>query len=1127
MTDPTPEKALDFSTEDLGLLRQLLAETGVAADLHGEPIPRRSSRSNAPLSFSQELLWLLDRASPGMTAYNMPIANRLTGSLDLAALEQSLADVVARHEALRTRFAMVAGEPAQRIDPPGPVALTVVDLRQYQATARNGEVARILRERVGTPFDMERQHLFRAALLRLADDDHVLLLETHHIVCDGWSMGVLWRELATCYASRRRGEQAALASVPVQYGDFAAWQRETLRGDKLEQLLAYWREQLGGGTASLDLPTDFPRPVTQTFAGGRCSLLLPPALVADIKLLGRRHEATLYMVLLAAYMTVLHRYSGREQVLVGSGSAGRTRRDTEGMIGYLSNTLVQKGDFAGDPTFAELLRRVRDSALGAYDHQDVPLEKLVLELRTGNDRLDPAPLFQVVFTMQNAAEARLELEGLEVRPHGVDFGVTKFDLTLLPADRKDGLLLFLRYRSDLYAAPTAERFLGHVQRVLEAAVSDVSQAVSRLPMLTEAELAQLDAWNATATDFGAPQTIHARVMAGARRAPDVVAVVGRDGMLTYAQLETRANQIANQLIGLGVSRGQLVGLCLDRSSEAIAGLLGILKSGAGYVPLVPDLPPARLAAQIDQAALRIVVTRSEFVARLPAEGVNLLRLDVESASLAGKPSTEPNVAVAVDDVAYVLFTSGSTGVPKGVAVTHANVMTYTEAITKRLGVTVERPLAYATVSTLGADLGNTAIFPALVTGGTLHVIAGDVATDAARFGDYVAAHSVDVLKITPSHLRALLTGPHADAILPRQWLVFGGEALPWDLAERVLHAGPCRVLNHYGPTEATVGCATFEVTVDSAAAARAAGAQTVPIGNPLANVQLHVVDANGEAVPVGIPGELYIGGAGVAQGYLGQPERTAEAFVVRPVFGRVYRTGDRVRRLPTGALEFLDRRDGQVKVRGYRVELGEVEQVLAGHPSVAQVAVVVQEAPAGGSMLAAYVVQQGTGYAAAHGERPTAERLTAWLAERLPDYMVPGVVVLVPELPLTPNGKVDRAALAAQAVATAVDTFVAPRTPLEATLVGIWSEVLKRERVGVHDEFLALGGHSLLAIRVLGRISKQLGVRLPLRVLFEKPTIARLAEELDLELKLAALERMTEDEASQLLAGDPNAKARP
>ncbi|MGH7594633.1 MAG: non-ribosomal peptide synthetase, partial [Gemmatimonadales bacterium] len=959
-------------------------------------------------------------------------------------------------------------------------------------------------------------------VVRLDAEDHVLLIETHHIVCDGWSMGVMWRDLNASYSARRRGAAPEFPLPVVQYGDYAAWQRETLRGAKLEKLLAYWRERLGATTESLNLPTDFARPASPGFAGGRCSLLLSRALLEQVRQLGQQHGATLYMVLLAAYMTVLHRYSGRERLLVGSGSAGRNRRDTEGMVGYLSNTLVQQGDFSGDPSFAEILRRVRESTLGAVDHQDVPLEKLVLELRSGNDRFDPAPLFQVVFTMQNATEVRLELDGLEVRPQGVDFSITKFDLTLLPSERTDRLLLFLRYRADLYTEATAVRFLGHVQHLLESAVDDASRPVSHLSMLTEPELAELGAWNASSRRFDAPDTVHAAVHAAALRSPGTVAVIGADGELTYAQIESGANRIAHRLIALGARPGSCVGLCLDRSAEAVTALLGILKAGASYVPLVPDLPPSRLTAQAAQAGVRLVVTRAEF-APIFAADVNLLCLDRESVTIAGASATNPGINVAPDGVAYLLFTSGSTGEPKGVAVTHANLMNYANAICSRLGTSTGHPLAYATVTSLGTDLGNTAIFPALITGGTVHVIPGAVATDAARFGEYAGLHRIDVLKITPNHFRALLGGPHGDAILPSQWLVFGGEPLAWDLAERVQRAGACRVLNHYGPTETTVGCAAFEVTPDSATQVRAVGAQTVPIGMPLANVQLYVVDPHDEVVPVGVPGELLVAGAGVAAGYIDRPAPTAEAFVQREGIERVYRTGDRVRRLPTGDLEFLGRLDGQVKIRGYRVELGEIEHALAAHPGVAQ-AVVVLRGGSGtdaDSTLTAYVVLHSGGYAAAHAERPTAESLGEWLADRLPAYMVPPTFVFLKELPLTRNGKVDRQQLPALNAIDALDTYRPPRTELEAALATIWAEVLKRDRVGIADNFLALGGHSLLAIRVLGRISKQFGVRLPLRVLFEKPTIEHLAVELDLEVRLSALERMTEDEATQRLADDP------
>lgn len=1102
-------QGMDLTGDDLGLLEELLAEAGVKLAASESAIRPGLRSARIPLSFSQELLWMLDRASPGMTAYKLPTVHRLLGELDVAALERSLTTIANRHEVLRTRFPAIDGEPAQVIDPPAPVRLTVIDLRSSADPTQDAE--RTVRELAARPFDLANDHMFQPTLLRIADAENVLLVDTHHIVSDGWSCDVLFRELAVCYAAFRRGTEPALAPLPIQFADFAIWQRDYLSGDRLAALLEFWRTQLGDAAEPLDLPTDRPRVAAPGFAGARCTIVLPPALLAEVKALARQHDATLYMVMLAAYMTVLHRYSGSASVLVGSGSAGRTQTETERLIGYFNNTLVQRGDFGGDPTFGELLKQVRHSALGAYDHQEVPLEKLIIELRQGQQRLSDAPLFRAVLTMQDALESGLELDGLQVLPFGITFGSTKFDLTLLPSERDDGLHLRLQYRSDLFEPATAERFLGHVRRVLEAAVADAGQRVSRLPLLTAAELAQLSEWNASTVDFGNPDWVHERIASNARRAPQAVAVRCGDEVLTYAELDRRANQLAHRLRAEGAAPHAPVAIALDRSAGAIVALLAVLKTGGCYVPLAPDAPPARLGQQIAESGVQIVVTRSEYAMQWP-KSIRVLSVDTESTSLDAESTSTLSVTVSGDDIAYVLFTSGSTGVPKGVAVTHANIANYTSAIGRVLDLESLSPLHFATVSTLAADLGNTAIFPALTTGGTLHVLPADVTLDGPRFAAYANANPIDVLKITPSHLRALMGafGAGAADVLPKQWLVVGGEACPWELVDEVRRVGTCKVLNHYGPTETTVGASAFVTNGREDAPLSA----TVPIGFPLANVQLHVLDGAGEVVPIGVPGDLHIGGAGVAAGYLNRPDLTRERFIEHDNMGRLYRSGDRVRRLPNGALEFLGRGDGQVKIRGFRVELGEIEQVIGQFPGVGHCAAAWHE---GQSVLIAYVVAKTAGYSAAHGERPTPERLRAWAVERLPDHMVPARVMLLDKLPLNANGKLDRRGLPFPGADDApAGASAAPRTPTEESLVKIWADALKREKVGIRDNFFELGGHSLVAIRVLGKVSRTFGVRLSLRTLFDAPTIEQFAEVLDLEIKVAALDRL---DASSPAAG--------
>ncbi|MEO7455290.1 MAG: amino acid adenylation domain-containing protein [Gemmatimonadaceae bacterium] len=1075
-----------------------------------------------PASYVQELLWLMDRASPGSSAYNVPRTRRLTGTLSIDALRRAFDALVARHEILRTTYAFHDEHPVQVIHEPRAVDFRVVDLSARPEGERVAEAERIAKAQATTPFDLASDQLMRVTVVKLADADHVLHIDSHHIAFDGWSRDVLFRELSALYREFTGGEAAMLPDLPIQYADYAIWEREHLSGAKLETLLDYWRKQLGDAGFVLELPTDYARPAVPGVGGVTERITLSPELLAGVRALARQHEATLYMTLLAAYTAVLHRYTGQSDVLVGSPIAGRSRPETEGLIGYFANTIVQRARFSSDPTFAELLTQVRASALGAYDNQEVPFEKLVLELQ-GGQQLSHSPLFQVVFTMLGGGSESgpSRIGQAEVSSFGTDDTNTKFDLTLFMTERDDSLALTLRARSDLYSAASARRILGHIRTVLESAVANPTTKVSSLPILTSDERGELAGWNETRTELGSPTTIDRLFAEQVARAPGQVAVRSGESTLSYAELDARANRVANGLVSRGVKQGDMVAVSLDRSVELLVAILGVLKAGAAYVPVMPDIPEARADRQVEECGAHVVLRASDVV-QMSSEG----------------DAVAPAIDADPQRVAYVLYTSGSTGVPKGVAVTHANVVHYARAVGAVLGQGASMSgWHFGMVSTLGADLGNTSLFPSLFNGGTLHIMPADVTTDPSRYASYVRAHPLDVLKITPNHLRALVgsaSGAELAGLLPTRWIVTGGEALSLDFATRLLDAGSCRVLNHYGPTEATVGASTFEVTRESLAAARAAGAQTVPIGRPLANVQLHVLDARRRLAPVGVPGELYISGAGVARGYLGHADLTRERFVelagdvqfpelalsslgvARDDSAPSYKTGDRVRRLADGSIEFLGRADDQVKIRGYRVELGEIELAFAEHPAVTQCAVVARAADGDNRVVAYVVVRTGDDYAKAHAQRITPQVLQEWVATKLPEYTVPSAVVMLDAMPLSANGKIDRAALPDPSVDAldAADEFVAPRTATEEAIAAIWAEVLKKERVGVTENFITLGGHSLLAIRVLGKLSRKFGVRLPLRSLFDAPTIADLSELVDLEVQLAAVSALASDQPS-------------
>lgn len=1098
------------------LLAELLAAEGLVEPVSDRIAPRDPA-APIPLSFAQEVLWLLDRATSGISAYNSPVAFRVRGVLDVDALVRAVGALVMRHEALRTVFRTRGDTAEQVVLAARAPAVSVHDVSDEPRAHRDDTALRILRDAANTPFDLAAEPGFRVVIARASVDEHLVLLLTHHIVSDAWSYDVIFRELSALYAEATGDGSAALLSPALQFGDYAAWQRATLDGPVLDERLAFWRAQLAA-LPELDVPVDRPPARPPGFGGARHVVTLDASLTDALRALAAREGVTPYVVLLSAFGTLLSRYSSQDDIVIGSAVAGRTRREIEDVVGYFSQALPMRVRLEGEPSFRELLARVSDVVLAAFEHQDVPLEPLMRELRRDASG-SHAPLFRAVLTMQDTRGARLRLGATEITPLALDTNATKFDLTLLVAERGSELELTLWYRTDLFAGEAAERMLLHLRTLLAAAIAAPDQAVATLPMLTDEERRQIDERAGSSADRSVPATLAALIQRAADGAAGDPAVVGGGSTLTHGELDARANRLARHLASRGVQRGDIVGVLLDRSADAVVALVAIWKAGAAYVPLDPAFPPARIAALVAECGARVAITRSAFAERLPGT-VSALCTDGNADAIAAESGDRLAGSVGPEDLAYVLFTSGSTGVPKGVAVTHGNATHYVRSIARMLagvepgasGDALEtlRGWSFALVSTLAADLGHTALLPALCGGGTLHVLDEAAATEPARFADYLRAHRVDVLKITPSHLRALVgerRGTDLVAALPARWLVLGGEPLRPDLAERLLDTGSCSVLNHYGPTETTVGACAFVVTPASLADARARGARTVPIGRALPGVSVAVMDRRGEPVPDGVPGELYIAGGGVARGYLNRPELTSERFVTLSRIGRSFRTGDRVRWLSGGDIEFLGRSDDQVKVRGYRVELGEIEQVLRRHPGVSDTAVVIASRAAGSegadeARMAAYVVARSGGYAASHGDRATPAALSEWLASQLPAYMVPEMIILLDALPLTANGKVDRRALAAMpvndtAAAGDVGAHVAPRTGTEQTLAQIWAEALRVERVSVTAHFLALGGHSLIAIRILGKLSRAFGVRLPLRALFEAPTVEQLAREVD------------------------------
>ncbi|HEV2735720.1 MAG TPA: amino acid adenylation domain-containing protein, partial [Longimicrobiaceae bacterium] len=1030
--------------------------------------PRPRGGGTAPLSFAQERLWLADQLGAGTGVYNMPHALQLRGPLDVAALRGALDAVVARHEPLRTVFEDADGGPVQRILPPAPVPLPVAEL-DGTPEEREAEAERRMREDAARPFDLRRGPLLRAALLRLDAEEHVLLLTMHHAASDGWSMGVFFRETTAAYDALTAGMEPAFAPLPITYADYAAWQREQLAGAGMERDLAFWREELEGAPAVLELPTDRPRPAVQSFRGARHPIALPAGLVERLRTLARGEEATLFMVLLAGWQLLLARWSGQDDLVVGSPVANRHRAETEGLVGFFVNTLVFRGRLDGDPTFRELLRRARRGTLGAYAHQDLPLEAILDALHVERD---PArnPLFQVALVLQNAPAHRLEMRGVELEFVEQKGGTAKFDLTLEAFESADGVAGSIEYATDLFDAETAARLAGHFGVLLEGIAADPDARASTLPLMQARERRELvEAWSRSGDPEPRRDCLHRLFEAQADRVPDAVAVEMGGEALTYAELDRRANRLAGTLRARGVGPDARVGLCVERSPGMVAAMLAILKAGGAYVPLDPGYPAERLAFLLRDSGARVLVAGEGLADRFGAfDGEVVEPAPAED----GGDGARPAVEVSPEHLAYLTYTSGSTGEPKGTEVPHRAFPGFFDGVGYARLDEGETLLQHSSTSWDAAALE---LWPALLTGGRC-VLYDGTTPELPRLAEAIRRHGVTTLWL-PAGLFSVVVDGMPELLEGIRQLVVGGEAVSPAHARRALEAYPgLRLVNGYGPSECTVFATCWPVPAGFAG-------HTVPIGRPIGDRRVYVLDAALEPVPVGVPGELYVGGPAVARGYLGRPALTAEGFVPDPFGGepgaRLYRSGDRGRWRPDGVLEFMGRVDRQVKVRGFRVETGEGEAVLAGHPAVREAAVVARDDAAGVKRLVAYLVPDGA-------LEPDAVREHARAA--LPEYMVPSALVVLDALPLTRNGKLDRRALPAPAWETD-GRFVAPRTPDEEILAGIWAEVLGTERVGAHDDFFSLGGHSLAATRVLSRVAKTLGTEVQLRVLFEAPTL--------------------------------------
>ncbi|HEY0607043.1 MAG TPA: amino acid adenylation domain-containing protein [Herpetosiphonaceae bacterium] len=1100
----------------------------IAALQHASPVsqagPSRTSREGPlPLSFAQQRLWFIDQFEPHSAAYNIFVPVVLDGLLSIPTLERSLSALVGRHESLRTTFVSVDGQPIQQIGEPAPLVVSVHNLHDLPPDQRLDEAQRRAVAEAQQPFDLAQGPLIRAILFRLGPAEHVLAVILHHIIADGWSMGVLIRELATLYSAG--GEPSALPPLPIQYADYAIWQRKRLQAEQVN-LLQYWQRQLQNVPVFLDVPTDRPRPPVATFAGRTVTALLDRHQVLALQSLSQTAHTTLFMTLLAAWSVLLYRYSGQDDLIVGTPIAGRTHVELEGLIGFFVNTLALRADLSGRGpsgcTFAEMLRRMRETVLGAFTHQDLPFEQLIDALHPARDPSRP-PLVQVMFVLERTSGLVLEVPGLSLRPLALELGIAKFDLSLTANEHPSGLHLALEYRTDLFDATTAERLLAQYQTLLAAILVDSQQPIDRIPLLLEAERQQiLGEWNAPIAPDPRHAPIHALFAAQAARTPEAVALIQGREQLTYAALNRRANQLARYLSTLGVGPEMVVGVCLPPGCDLIVALLGILTAGGVYLPLDPSLPVERLGFIIQDAQAAVVITTTAHQLNIPPTAARLVCLDADAIRIDQEPTTDPARNVEAENLAYIIYTSGSTGMPKGVGVAHAPLARHLLTIQQAYELSPQdRVLAFAPPS---FDFSIEEISATLISGACLVVRAAELWSPEV-FTDVIARAALTVVHLPPVYYRAWVQAfaDRADVVPPSLRLVtVGGEALTPEAVHAWQHTTlrEIRLVNAYGPTETTITATIADLTAENYASAQR---RNVSIGRSLPGRTAYILDDTGEPVPVGMPGELYLGGTLLARGYLQRPDLTAAAFVPDSFSqipgARLYRTGDLARWRADGMIEFLGRIDQQVKLRGMRIEPGEIEATLRDHPAVRDALVLLRD-----ERLVAYVVENPEPRTQNPEDDSDGSRfsglgssdLRSFLTARLPAALVPSAFVLLQALPLLPNGKIDRRSLPEPSLSwpDPEHVFVAPRTPLEELLSRIWMELLGVERVGIHDHFFALGGHSLLAVQLIAHIHKQVGVQLPVRMLFESPTIAGLAAAIE------AAQRATADAPSTTPAPD-------
>jgi surfactin family lipopeptide synthetase A len=1043
-------------------------------------VSRRAPDAVAPLTFSQQQVWLHAQLAPDTPLYNEPFTIHRHGPLEVEVLEKAFTEVIRRHEAWRTTFPVVNGKPVQKVHPTFTVKLPVIDLRKFPVAEREREALRLAQVDARTPIDLGKVPLWRAQLVQLSDEEYRLFINAHHLIFDGVTgYGVLLPELVATYNAFIQSKPSPLPELDYQFADYAVWERNADRQESLQANIAYWRQELAGAPSALQLPTDRLRPSSPSFRGGTQPFALPTSLSHGLKALSQRENVTLFVTLLAAFNVLLQRYSAQDDIVIGSITAGRKQAGTDKLLGFFLNTIVLRNDLSGDATFRELLARVRKTTLGALSHDEVPLNQLVRELHPDRDG-SQNPLFRVLLSLEPSMPA-VE-SGWDLTPIDVETGTTKFDLCLVLDDRADGLLGRMIYSTDLFDATTVSRMVGHLRTLLEGVVANPGQRISQLPILTEDERQMLLLrWNDTAKPYP-PAFVHEQFEAQVAKTPEAIAVACGDTQLSYAEVDARANRLAHYLRDRGVDAKTMVGICIERSVEMIVGILGVLKSGGAYVPLDPSYPSERLQFMLSDSGARVLLTQSHLTDLQTGATCKVVNLDADWPAIASHPASAPEVAPAPESPAYVIYTSGSTGGPKGVLVSHRNLAQSNYA---RLDYYSEPLSSYLLLSSFAFDSSVAVIFHALCSGATLVVPGKEFNWQSDQIATLVKTHQVSHMLCIPALYAELLENARPSDLASLRSVIVAGEACPTRLVESHYQLlSDTSLFNEYGPSEATVWSTVYACEPDS-------GATSVPIGRPIPNAQLYLLDRNLQPVPIGVPGELFIGGDGVALGYLNRLDLTNERFLPDPFRlkgARMYRTGDLVRYLADGNVEFLGRVDQQVKIRGLRIELGEIEGALVEHPDVKEAAVVTE-----GTQFDLRLVA----YVAARQEFSTsAAELRAFLKARVPGYMVPSVFVFVASLPRTPNGKLDRNALPAQANTDDPENSgpVVPRNATEKKLAKIWSEVFETEVADVGQDFFELGGHSLLAASLLDRIEREFGHPLSLAFVFQAPTIELMAE---------------------------------